>query len=198
MSQTGRTVLIVTLSVGALLCGLGSLCAGFVGLIFVSAEDQQVDPADYPFLITATHLAGYLDHWAPDERQATTSLVDWFDGSVELEYEYEDDGFYLLVGASNDIRVEDAELTYSAYLFGEEIGMASEPGMRIIPSDQLFSWGDESSTVTYFYDAEPVGNRFIGRLGTKVYYASWAGVYFDEAWAMEELLRAAVTDFERW
>ena len=85
------------------------------------------------------------------------------------------------------------------FLFGFSFGLgfSGEPGVKRVPRNDLFRWGDKSEFSLLEADGLSFGNLFVGRKGKRVYMITVSGVYFDESKEIREFLGEKLRALER-
>lgn len=116
-----------------------------------------------------------------------------FDGTIELEYEFEtpdseaDDPLYMDVVVTVSRKRSDAKVSHGAEKLGVSAGLKLHGIVQEEKSD-FYKYGDASSFFILKKDGKPVGNYFSMREGTKTYTILLAGLYIDDPEVWKELV----------
>lgn len=165
---------------------LAGLCAG-------GCFNRPLEEGDRQLLVTVVDLAGYGATIDPVDASIVERRVQYFDGSLELEYEFEAaessaSPLYLSAVAGLERRKSDALVTYTAQREAVKL-TAKAGGLDMVPMPSFFSWGDDSLFVMLEYEGVTVGNFFLARKGRKTYFLMLSGFYFDEPALWAELVQ---------
>jgi hypothetical protein len=162
-----------------------------LALCAVGCARSEMSEAEKELMLRAQDLAPYGFEVGDASRHETFSKTAYFDGSYELEYEFQTpegsglDPLFLSVTVSFEKSAADARFTQGAAKVGLSAGSYFE-GMKMEEKKGFFKYGDESAYyVLRSKSGEPGGCYFYTREGAKVYSAIVAGVVFNdpEAWA---------------
>lgn len=203
--RTSRAKLAVIIIGGSLAgCfGLGLLAAGAVSVM--SGSDKPASAEERGLVITIEDLTGHMAGFEPPTGgKETFHRVDHFDGSTELVYEYDTVAtggtLYLSSGVTVETSPQNAGYSYTGMDIGVGIGLGIEPGSEVVQQERndLLTWGDQSRTALLVTNGQPVGNVFIGRRGRRIFHVLFAGVYFDEPEAFQELVTPHLEAIERY
>jgi len=146
------------------------------------SKTKEIDPNDYPFLLTAKDLHIYsikLDLSGSSEKAYQKK---WINGAYDIKYEYDrrdSDNFDPLFFSSKlelDKSIAKAKETYKDGL-KVLTKMSSVAGMPCKEIKNKIKWGDENYYALRLKDGNPVGMIFSGRLKNKVYTIIMAGLY---------------------
>jgi hypothetical protein len=188
--------------VGALLVPVAGIAivAGAGALYVMSAEEIAPTPADGAAILSVADFCAAWGHEA-DPALGALSKVRYADGTKGLEYEYEDDAFYLYSSIDVEHNERDARTTYGGLTLFSSIGLALEEqeSTSFERDDGLFSWGDQSQFFRCVVDGETRGYMYAGRQGTHVLYTTWSGLVFEEgdAGSIAEFLTPALERMAR-
>ena len=189
-SSPWKIVLIVLGILVGIVLLIVALGVGYVLL----AKEVPVEAHDKQAVLTAAHMAEWIDDFEVDPQRETWKKLKNIDGSHELEYEYETDDFYLNCHVGVDSSRSDAKVNYVAMVTGAQLGAGLEDGSWEDRAS-LMRYGEESKASILKVGGNPVGNLFACRKGKRVFLAVWSGVYFDDGNGMRELLEPIL---ERW
>lgn len=175
-----------------------------MAIAFMPGKTLPVRDVDEAVVLRASDLEQWMEETAEpiDESQATISHTRDLFGVEEIAYEYSKDGSSLFVNSTVTIdpKVQDARTTFNVTKLGLGVGVAIEAkgGMTKEERNDLFSWGDESASYVLNMNGSPVGNAIVARKGSRTFFVIFAGVYFDDADALEEVLEPQLTALEAW
>lgn len=167
-----------------------------LGLALVAAADQlEPTEEDRAALFTIDDFERFEDGWDHDfdpELETVTKLR-WPDGTLGIEYEYEDEWVYLYSSIDVERSARDARGTYSTLASISRLAGMFEDGVRFERREDLFSWGDRSTFLVMLVDGEDGGYSAVARRGTHVVYAIWSGLVFepDDGGGISALLEPA-------
>jgi hypothetical protein len=174
--------------------GLIVLLAGAAALYLWSAESLEVTPADRQLVVTVDDLAPWLDDVTPDRSAETVQKSRYFDGSWDIEYEYEhpDEDVPLYINSSVTVEhtTQDARTTYASLGVGVRIGLtvSKTEGMQLVDRNDLYRWGDQSRCTLVTVGGRPVGTLFLARKATYVFYFAVTGLALDNGAELGQLL----------
>ena len=122
-----------------------------------------------------------------------------FDGTIELEYEFETPdsatkSLYLNVVVTVARNQSDARVSHGAEKIGLLYGLKLQ-GVVQEERTNFYRYGDTSSFFVLKKDGSPVGNYFTVRQGAKTYSLMVAGVYFDDPELWKELVEPKLQRF---
>ncbi len=192
-SSKPRAWLWLTVLVPLAVVGTAALLLG-LGFVFnASGESEPLSAGERALLLDIEHLVRWMDGYEPDVDRESAVKTRFLDDSYELEYSYEvsedDDAPYLTYSITFEGNEGDARTTYASFWGGTRAGfLLGEVSFDVDERAELFSWGDESRFGILKADGRPFGNVFLARSGTRVVYLLLAGLYFDEAPAVEGFL----------
>jgi hypothetical protein len=165
-----------------------------LGLVFnASGRSEPLSEQERALLLDIDHLARWMDGYLPDAGGGSAVKTRFLDDSYGIEYVYdvpgEDDAPYLVYSITFEGSESEATATYLSRLGGTEIGFfVGEGNTDVKESNELFRWGDQSTFALLMAQGRPSGNVFVARSGTRVVYLMIAGLYFDDAQSIEQLL----------
>lgn len=198
-SRAGRILLIGGLS----LLGAVGACGGCVALAYVSNMDIGGDPAtaaDRAVVVTIEDVAPAFESFTPDARFERFEHNRTLLGTDEVDYEYDGVGVepavYLSSTSAIDRTAQDARSAYTGGHIGFDAVIAAMGEVERRPSDHLFRWGDESRCETLYREGSPVGTVFMGRSDRLTFMLVLVGVYYDDAEALESILRPKLDALE--
>lgn len=146
------------------------------------SKTKEIDPNDYPFLLTAKDLQIYNIKLDLSGRSEKAYQKKWINGAYDIKYEYDrrdSDIFDPLFFSSKlelDKSIAKAKETYKDGL-KVLTKMSSVAGMPCKEIKNQIKWGDESYYALRLKDGNPVGMIFSGRMKNKVYTIIMAGLY---------------------
>ena len=197
--------MLIALAVGLPCIGCSLIGACMLTLAFFPGKTLPVRDADKELMLRASDLETWMDE-APDppvdEARATLTRTRDLFGVEEITYEFSDDATALFVNTTVTIdpKASDARTTYSVTKLGLGVGLAieSDTGMKKVERNDLFTWGDESTSYLLEMDGDPVGNAIVARKGTKTIFVIFSGIYFDDPDDLDEVLEPHLTALETW
>jgi hypothetical protein len=159
-----------------------AIVVGAGALYVMTAEPIEATPADRDAILSARDFAAGWEISVDPALEALTKTR-YVDGTKGLEYEYEDEGFYLYSSIDVEHNARDARGTYAGLTLFSGIGLAAEQdgSTRFERDDDLFRWGEQSQFHRCVVDGETRGYLYAGRQGTHVLYAVWSGLVFADA-----------------
>ena len=182
-ASTKKTLLIVVASVLglALAAGLGW------GMLIGWAVDTETSDAKRG--LTGEHLAAYYDDPKLDGGTLEIVRTRYLDGSYDVSIDYEVEDFVVTSSLySVERRASDAMSVYGGLLVTGPL-METMADIELQERDDLFDWGDNSSSKVILVDGEPSGHVIIARKGKVAFMVTLAGAYEDDAQRLEALLR---------
>ena len=184
--RKSRTLLYVFL---ALFMAAGGGVVLFVGggaLFMLTAKDVPVTVANKEAVLDIADVALWLDGFSPDSSKESLKKTKYLDKSYEIEYVYDDslnaDAPYLVCSTTLEPSFSDARISYSAMKAGFGLGFSGEPGVKRVPRNDLFRWGDKSEFSLLEADGLSFGNFFVGRKGKRVYMITYLECFSTIPW----------------
>jgi hypothetical protein len=177
-----------------------AIVVGAGALYVMTAEQVPATPADHAAILSAQDFCAA---WEVDVQPELGALskIRYADGTQGLEYEYEDDAFYLYSSIDVEHNERDARGTYAGLTLFSGIGIAvgEDDSTRFERDDGLFRWGEQSQFYRCVVDGETRGYLYAGRQGTHVLYTVWSGLVFAEgdAASIAEFLTPALERMAR-
>ncbi|MGH9750291.1 MAG: hypothetical protein ACRD6R_10245 [Candidatus Polarisedimenticolia bacterium] len=164
-----------------------------LALVLPGCTTSEVSEQEKNAVLTAADLADW-GFEAPDGgAKETWKATRWFDGSRQIEYEYETpdgaggDFLYLTVTVDLERRPSDSRTTYLA----GQAGLGVIKMKKTIERKEVASscdYGDECVLFLLLNEGNPVGNQFLVRTGLNVYTVQLVGLYFSEAETWHRLM----------
>lgn len=144
-------------------------------------RQAAVSEAERELILRAGDLADYDIEVADAARHEKFSKTVYFDGSADIDYEYDppEGALYLNITVTFEKSERDARASKALENTGLKIG-AGIGGLKLEERKDFFRYGDDSSFYVLTKDGQPVGNYFVTREGAKVYSAAVIGAYFSE------------------
>ena len=164
-----------------------------LGVVFnASGESEPLSAGERRLLLDIEHLSAWTDGYQPDVGRELATKKRYFDDSYELEYVYDvpdENAPYLTYSVTFESDETDARTTYASFWGGTHVGFFVGDGdFRVREENDLLRWGDDSKLGILTADGRAFGNVFLARDGNRVVYFLVAGIYFDEADALDALL----------
>lgn len=171
---------------------VGAMAA--LGLVYVwTAKKVPVTGRDREMVLDIRALAARMEDFSPAPVRESIRKERYFDGSWEVEYEYDDPADsapYLTCTVGWEPKVSDAAAGYLIMWHGATLGLryGSDATLTVAERNDLFRWGDQSRLGILMLDGKPVGNVFVARKGKTMFSVLFSGVYFDEPDELAEML----------
>lgn len=192
-SRTGlKVLLILGLGVGGVIGLVVLLFAA--GVVFeMMGEETELSAVERELLLDIETLSGWLEY-TPDPTLAKTYKKTYFDGSYELDYEYQDqwdDGaIYMNYKVNWEPKASDAVAIYlpswQSARFGLKIGGGT--GLGLEERNELFQWGEASRFGLITAGNDYVGNVFVGRSDHHVVSFFLSGFYVGDTETADGIL----------
>jgi hypothetical protein len=197
-------LLVVGLCVGLPIAGIALVV--LIGWFYIAtAEDLPVTEADRAVVLRAQDVAPQYPHEGFEVRPLREKFkkVRYMDGSHEVEYTYETpdgDPYPLQIYCTINIErnASDATTTHAANKVGGNIGISTAEGIKLVPRDDLFRWGSDSSMSMVYNQGAPLGHIFFARSDKHVVAIMLYGVYFENREHLEELLTPVLDRFKKY
>ena len=185
---------------GIIVIGILGIVA--IGLFFeMTATDLDVTDADRAAVLDIGELRDWIEDFTPEMTQEVWSKKRYIDGSIELDYEYDEpdneNAPYLSCTVNFDRKPSEAKITYLASWNSMKIGLGLNDA-RVDERNDLFSFGDPSMFGLLMSGDEPFGNALAARIGSKSVLIVFSGVYFDDSEALAELLEPTLKSLEAY
>lgn len=172
-------------AVVAVIAVLIVLNIGFGVLMVMMADEQPATAAERELLIDVSMVKDALEFFEPDPTKASAKRLKYFDGSLELDYTYDDprgSAPFLTHVISYERKSSDALATYGTQWGSAKLMLAaSGEDIDIVEPADGYHWGEQSSFGIITAGGDPVGNVFVARKGKMVVYIIFSGVFFDDA-----------------
>jgi hypothetical protein len=204
-AQKKTSPLVVVLLV--LAAGLGGLTLLFGGayLLFFHELEKPLTDADRDLLITAEHIVALMEDVEVKPAVGVTKKVGHFDGSVELDYEYDassdpDHPIYVTTHLAYEKKPSDARNVYNGFDLGMALGTRLSGEGKLSRKDCAFALklGDESKCKQLLYEDKPVGVEVHVLAGTRVLFFNATGAVFNDPEPLRELLEPRVQKARLW
>lgn len=157
------------------------LIIGILGL--GACRPAEVLPGDRDLFVRADDLSEYGIEVRNTERHENFEKTRYFDGSVEIDYEFEPPESTDTIYMSETIRFEpkqaDARIGRAAEDTGISLGLKIY-GVEKEEIPNFYNYGDSSRFYALKKDGRNVGNYFTVIDGKKVFSLFVVGVYFDD------------------
>ncbi len=185
---------------GIIVIGILGIVA--IGLFFeMTATDLDVTDADRAAVLDIAELTEWMEGFAPQSSQEVWSKKRYIDGSIELDYEYDEpeneNAPYLSCTVNFDSKPSEAKITYLASWNSMKLGLGLNDA-RVEERNDLFSWGETSKFGLLMSEGDPFGNALAAYKGSKSVLIVFSGVYFDDAEALNELLEPTLMSLEAY
>ncbi|MEQ9504390.1 MAG: hypothetical protein RIT81_46465 [Deltaproteobacteria bacterium] len=178
-------------AVVAVIAVLIVLNIGFGVLMVMMADEQPATAAERELLIDVSLVEEALDFEA-DPTKASAKRLKYFDGSLELDYTYDDPretAPFLTHVISYERKSSDALATYGTQWGSAKLMLAATgEDISIVEPADGYRWGEQSSFGIITAGGDPVGNVFVARKGKMVVYIIFSGVFYDDAEAFESTI----------
>lgn len=176
----------------------------FTLLLSGCMTDENIDWKQYDIITTAADLNNYYDGLNLDlsGKSETASITNYFDGSSDITYEYENtenpkyDPLYFSITVDVGLTEKDARETY----------VISK--LALIEVGELVDFENEEIEIdlghddTYYslrsYEGELNGHLFVTRKGKNVYSMIISGLYSDDHSLLYDLIVPAIRDLENF
>lgn len=177
----------IGLIIGAIVGLLFLVCGGGITLfwlVFLHEIDEPVTAADKQVMVTGEYVASFSDNINADETKGGYSKVRHFDGSREMNYEYDKpDNPNLQLYVSHTIGVErtakEASDAYGGMQFASRLGLGRAEDVQEVERNDLWSWGDRSRCIMLHSNGQPFGQMFMGVKGRRYFLLVISGLYFN-------------------
>ena len=175
----------------------------FVILFALGCERKlTVQESDKALLLRAIDLVPYGFKFENIERYETFTKVKSFDGSYDIEYEFEvpdteDKLLYMNVTVSVARKKSEAKINEGAGSIALRYALKAK-GIEEEEIPNFYSYGDASSFYLLKKQGKSVGNYFTVREGNKTYTLVLSGMYFDEAELWKKLIEPKLKLFSAY
>ena len=191
MKKTRKTLLIVLASL------VGVAVAGVLGWGMFIGWTVDTEARDTDCGITGEQLAAYYE--TPDLAGGTLEILRtrYLDGSYDVSIDYElDDSVLTSSLYSVERRGSDALSVYGGLLLTGPL-MERMADVELQDRDDLFDWGDNSSSKVILVEGEPSGHVIVARKGKVAFMVTLGGVYEDDPQRLEALLQPVLDSAQR-
>ena len=189
--KTQKTLLIILASV----VGVALVCALGWGMLIGWTADTEARDAQRG--LTGEHIAAFYE--APEWGDGTLEVVRtrYLDGSYDVTVDYEWEESVLTSSLySVERSSSDAFSVYGGLLLTGPL-MKTMAEIELQDRDDLFDWGNNSSSKVILVDGEPTGHVIVGRKGKVAFMVTLFGIYEDDAQRLEALLQPMLDSAQR-
>lgn len=178
---------------------IASLCL----LALACTRTLPVEEQEKAMLLRAGDLVRYGYGLAATEKYESFTKTRLFDGSYEIEYEFEtpesetENALYLYVQVTVERQASNTLLTQGAERLGVRYGLR-KGGVKEREIKDFYRYGDASAFYILEKDGEPIGNLFTVREGGKLYTLLLSGFYFDDPQVWGKVLGPKLSQFSRY
>lgn len=179
-------------------------CILFVFAVFAlsfACKSVEVQQSDKQLFVRAQDLSEYgIDLQNPEKYEKFTKTR-YFDGSIEIEYEFEppesEETIYIAETVTFEPKESDAKFDRAAE--DKVVGITLKAyGLQKEEVADFYKYGDSSTFYALKKDGKSVGNYFTVLEGKKVFSFMVAGVYFDDADIWREIVEPKLKLFSAY
>lgn len=190
-ASTKKILLIIVASV------LGLAVVGGLGWGMFIGWTVSTQSGDSERGLTGEYLAA---HYAePDFAGGSLEVVRtrYLDGSSDVTVDYEvEDTIVTSSVYSIERKSSDALSVYGGLLVTGPL-METMADIELEDRDDLFDWGDNSSSKVIMVDGEPGGHVIVARKGKVAFMVTVGGLYEEDPALLEDLLRPVLDSAQR-
>ena len=188
-----------------LIVGLGVVWIALVGggltiLVKRLTKDVLVTEADKAAVVGAFDLIPYFDGYSPDKEHETLGKSEWFDQSVEIEYEYDsplEEDPYINVTISKEASNGDASAAYMTQWSSLKMGFEiASQAFKFQEDNTFYQAGDRSRFANIELEGEFVGHLLVARKGNTIYSFLMTGFVIDDPSVWKELFDGRIAALE--
>ena len=178
--------------------GMAAVLA-FGAFYLLSARDFTPTPAQKECLVTASELSKVFP-LTVDPAAETWSAERYFDGSLEIDYEYDDlsaTAIYINSTVSVDPNISDAKISATSYWQGFKLGTnLAGASVDFEEANHIYRWGDSSRFAFLKTSGSRYAFAFIARKGTRVFFVSVYNTLLEDPSEIEAFLKPVLDRFE--
>lgn len=172
-----------------------------VVLVVLGCKSGNVEPAERDMFVRGGDFAEFGIEVHEPERYEKFSKTEYFDGSLDIEYEFEPPESEALMYLTETITYEpkksDARLGRAAE--DSLIGIALKTqGLEKVEVPNFYKYGDSSDFYVLKKDGNNVGNYFTVLEGGKIFSLLVSGVYIDDVETWRELVEPKLNVFSSY
>lgn len=175
--------------------------SGFLYLF--SGQEVALSPEEKRLILDIEALSQWMEY-SPNSSAATITKTRYLDGSVGIDYEYQDSEDtstpYLSYSLNLERTAADATLVYMPMWAATKVGLgfSESANVSIQERNDLFRWGDASRFGLLKSNGSAFGNLFVARKGKTVVFCAFSGVYFDDTESIRQLLSPVLSRLDRY
>lgn len=181
---------------GLLLCCL--CCGGLVYLGSTGISSREPSAEEKSAVVTIRDLEPHGVMPAELEKREVWKTKRHFDGTLEIEYEYDPE---LAAGAGDAVTMQssvsiehtekDASQAFSITIMAYQTGLRIS-GVKSREQQHAMADVDQTHFALLLKDDQPVGNMLVIRKGKRIYGVLIVGIYFDDPAQLEEIVREKI------
>ena len=177
--------------------GIGLLIVAGIAAYWAYAVGFTVDtqPGDERRTIRAALVAEYYGMPELAEGKSVIIRTRYLDGSYDVDSEFENESLAISTLYSVERKSSDALSVYGSTKVA--MSLLETDGVVLQERDELFDWGDNSSSEVMVVDGEPVGHVIIARKGKAVFSTTIGGLYIEDPAELSALLMELTASAER-
>ena len=203
--SNSKVWIIVAAVIGISIIGGMLLVVGLGALYWATSSEEPLGPNDQAAIVDIDMFLDWSgDTYAPDYSGEKLIKTRFFDGSYDVDYDYDvpedPNAPYLNCNITVEKNNADAKISYAGMWAGAIVGMhmLGDGDVDVTERNDIFSWGDESTFAILSIDGEPFGNMFSAREGTHVFFIIFSGIYTDDGESASDLLLPALNHLQMY
>jgi hypothetical protein len=203
--SNSKVWIIVAAVVGISIIGGILLVVGLAALFWATASEEALGPNDRAAIVDIDMFLDWSgDPYVLDYSGEKIVKTRFFDGSYDVDYDFnvpeDPDAPYLNCNITIEKNKADANASYISMWAGALLGMhmLGDADVEVTERNDIFRWGDDSTFAILSVDGEPFGNMFSARMGTRVFFIVFSGIYTDDGEFVNDLLLPALNELHTY
>lgn len=169
--------------------------------VVLACASTELAPNEKDMFVRGADLADYGIQVREPEKYEKFNKTVYFDGSFDIEYEFDPPETEEIVYLSETITYEHSKSDAKIGRVAEDslIGLAlRSQGLEKVEVPNFYKYGDSSLFYALKKDGKNVGNYFTVLQGGKVFSLIISGVYFDDVETWRELVEPKLKRFSEY
>jgi hypothetical protein len=189
-SKTWKILLVVL----AVLATLAAMALGAWGMFF--GFERPIRPEDKQVFVTFDRLAEKVPGLLKAPNSETTGRTRYFDGSLEVEYEYEDDNLSISSSVNHELTTRDARQLFTVIRLALPAATKLATDVQFVPRSDLYS-GPDVYCVAIVSSGTSTGHALVVLDGKNVFTLVIGGAFLGDPGEFRALVQPRLDAMKR-